>query len=98
MSSSTPVSPDSTPDRAAKPDLVLDLRGTPCPINFVRTKLQLQRMAAGQLLEVWIDSGEPVAQVPDSLKMDGYTIEQLVKQGNYYTLQVRNFSTEHESV
>lgn len=77
---------------AAVPDFVLDLRGTPCPINFVRTKLQLQRMEAEQLLEVWIDTGEPVAQVPDSLKMEGYCIEQLVNQGNYYALHVRNTS------
>jgi TusA-related sulfurtransferase len=75
---------------AAEPDAVLDLRGTPCPINFVRTKLKLQQMAANTLLEVWIDAGEPVAQVPDSLRMDGYGIEQLVDQGSYFVLRVRN--------
>lgn len=74
----------------AVPDRQLDLRGTPCPINFVRTKLQLQQMPADALLEVWIDSGEPVAQVPNSLKMDGYVIEQLIEQDRYYALQVRN--------
>lgn len=72
------------------PDRQLDLRGTPCPINFVRTKLQLQQMPEGALLEVWIDAGEPVAQVPDSLKMDGYAIEQLIEKDRYYALQVRN--------
>ncbi len=81
---------DHQPGTANVPDVTLDLRGTPCPINFVRTKLQLQRMAAGQILEVWIDAGEPVAQVPDSLKMEGYSIEQLLNQGTYYALQVRN--------
>lgn len=50
-------------------------------------------MASGALLEVWIDAGEPVAQVPDSLKMDGYTIEQLTNQGDYYALQVRNLDS-----
>ncbi len=79
--------PNST---AATPDYQLDLRGTPCPINFVRTKLQLQQMSEGALLEVWIDGGEPVAQVPDSLKMDGYIIEQLLEKDRYYALQVRN--------
>ena len=77
----------------AEPDAVLDLRGTPCPINFVRTKLKLQQMAADTLLEVWIDAGEPVAQVPDSLRMDGYGIEQLVDQGSHYVLHVRNART-----
>lgn len=93
MSDSTPLSPDSTLGLSGEPDTILDLRGTPCPINFVRTKLQLQRMEAGTLLEVWIDSGEPVAQVPDSLRMEGYQVEQLTDQGNYYALQVRNSLT-----
>ncbi len=72
------------------PDQTLDLRGTPCPLNFVRTKLKLQRMAAGELLEVWLDAGEPVEQVPDSLRSEGFLIEGLkaVTEG-YFTLQVR---------
>ncbi|MEM1279809.1 MAG: sulfurtransferase TusA family protein [Cyanobacteria bacterium P01_H01_bin.152] len=75
---------------ATVPDHQLDLRGTPCPINFVRTKLKLQQLPEGALLEVWIDGGEPVAQVPDSLKMEGYVIEQLVEKDRYYALRVRN--------
>jgi TusA-related sulfurtransferase len=68
----------------------LDLRGTPCPINFVRTKMKLEQMEAGELLEVWLDAGEPIEQVPDSLKMAGYGIEQLIKFEDFFKLQVRN--------
>ncbi len=57
------------------PDAQLDLRGTPCPINFVKTKLRLEQLAPGGLLEVWLDAGEPIEQVPDSLTMAGYPIE-----------------------
>lgn len=71
------------------PDQCLDLRGTPCPINFVRTKLKLEQMPAGQLLEVWLDPGEPVEQVPDSLVMAGYPVEQLVDCSGYFALRVR---------
>lgn len=74
---------------ANSPDGVIDLRGTPCPINFVRTKLCLEKMAPGALLEVWLDPGEPVEQVPDSLTMAGYNVEQLLDQGNFFALQVR---------
>ncbi|MBE9076182.1 sulfurtransferase TusA family protein [Romeria aff. gracilis LEGE 07310] len=70
-------------------DEQLDLRGTPCPLNFVRTKLKLDQMAAGALLEVWLDPGEPIEQVPDSLKMDGYSVEQIVPRGDYYAVRVR---------
>ena len=71
------------------PDAQLDLRGTPCPINFVRTKLRLQQMQAGELLEVWLDPGEPIEQVPDSLKMAGYQIEKITDCSGYFSLSVR---------
>lgn len=74
---------------SSTPDVCLDLRGTPCPINFVRTKLKLEQMAAGALLEVWLDAGEPIEQVPDSLRMEGYTIEAIVDRREFFALQVR---------
>jgi TusA-related sulfurtransferase len=67
----------------------LDLRGTPCPINFVRTKLQLEQIAPGELLEVWLDPGEPIEQVPDSLKMEGYPIEAIEDRSGFFALLVR---------
>lgn len=67
----------------------LDLRGTPCPLNFVKTKLRLEQMEPNQLLEVWLDPGEPIEQVPDSLVMAGYSIVQLVEQDDFFRLQVR---------
>lgn len=71
------------------PDQQLDLRGTPCPINFVRTKLRLEKMPPGSLLEVWLDPGEPIEQVPDSLKMEGYCIEQIEDRSEFFALRVR---------
>jgi len=71
------------------PDAQLDLRGTPCPINFVRTKLRLEQMEDGALLEVWLDPGEPIEQVPHSLKVEGYPIEGLEDRGEFFALQVR---------
>lgn len=71
------------------PDAQLDLRGTPCPINFVRTKLRLEQMPPGSLLEVWLDSGEPIEQVPDSLTMAGYQVEKITDCTGYFSLLVR---------
>jgi TusA-related sulfurtransferase len=75
-----------------QPTAQLDLRGTPCPINFVRTKLRLEQMNSGELLEVWLDAGEPIEQVPDSIKMAGYTIEDLLDRGDYFILLIRVFA------
>ncbi|MDC0833370.1 SirA-like domain-containing protein [Leptolyngbya valderiana BDU 20041] len=67
----------------------MDLRGTPCPINFVRTKLRLQQMEPGQLLEVWLDPGEPIEQVPESLTVAGYTVEDIDDRSEFFVLYVR---------
>ncbi len=77
------------PDKTIQPDAQMDLRGTPCPINFVRTKLRLEQLAPGTVLEVWLDPGEPVEQVPDSLAMEGYLIEQVENRTDYFALKVR---------
>ncbi len=67
----------------------MDLRGTPCPINFVRTKLRLEQMQPGSLLEVWLDPGEPIEQVPDSLTMEGYRIEAIEDRSGFFAVKVR---------
>jgi TusA-related sulfurtransferase len=72
-----------------QPDAQLDLRGVPCPLSFVRTKLRLEKMPSGSLLEVWLDPGEPIEQVPDSLKMAGYDVEQIEDRSSFFALKVR---------
>lgn len=69
---------------------LLDLRGTPCPVNFVRTKLRLEQMSPGELLEVWLDPGEPIEQVPDSLAMEGYQLEAIEDRTGFFALKVRH--------
>jgi TusA-related sulfurtransferase len=72
------------------PDVQLDLRGTPCPLNFVRTKLRVEKMTPGQILEVWLDPGEPIEQVPNSLQMSGYTVIQTITHPDFFALQVQS--------
>lgn len=57
-----------------KPHDTLNLQGVSCPINYVRTKLKLETMQTGQILEVILDDGEPIKNVPLSLKQDGHSI------------------------
>ena len=70
-------------------DVQLDLRGTPCPINFVRAKLRLEQMEVGQVLELWLDPGEPIEQVPDSLAMEGHAIAPIEDRSGFFVLKVR---------
>ena len=53
---------------------VLDLRGVMCPLNYVKTKLKLETMDDGERLEVWLDAGDPIHNVPMSLRNDGHKV------------------------
>jgi len=51
-----------------------DLRGIACPLNFVKTKVELSRLKPGELLEIWLDDGAPIENVPGSVKAEGHNI------------------------
>ena len=71
-----------------KPDAVLDLRGVMCPTNFVKTKLKLEAMNPGEVLEVVLDSGEPIQNVPKSVKEEGHRIVQVQREGDHFRLKI----------
>lgn len=57
-----------------KPDFKIDLRGVKCPLNFVKAKVQLDKMQTNQILEVLLDFGEAVESVPPSVIEEGHKI------------------------
>jgi TusA-related sulfurtransferase len=58
----------------AAPAVDLDLRGTPCPLNFIRTKLALERLAPGAQLKVALDCGEPEHMVSEGVAQAGHAV------------------------
>ena len=52
----------------------IDLRGVSCPTNFVKAKLALEDLNDGQHAEILLDDGEPVKNVPRSLKAEGHKL------------------------
>jgi sulfite reductase (ferredoxin) len=69
--------PTPTPQPAATASSeapIYDLRGVACPLNYVKTKLRLEMMETGERLEVWLDAGEPIKNVPMSLRNDGHKV------------------------
>lgn len=58
----------------ATPAACLDLRGTPCPLNYVRARLALEGVAVGDWLQVELDPGEPEEMVSQSLAGDGHHV------------------------
>ncbi|MEP9411015.1 MAG: sulfurtransferase TusA family protein [Candidatus Brocadia sp.] len=71
------------------PDDRIDLRGVLCPINFVKTKLKLEMMDSGQILEVILDDGEPIRSVPRSVKEEGHKIIKVENVENAYRLLIK---------
>jgi TusA-related sulfurtransferase len=68
---------------------VIDLRGVSCPINFVKAKLALEGLAHGETARILLDDGEPVKNVPRSLKADGHKLVGLKQaEEGYYILEL----------
>ncbi len=67
----------------------IDLRGVLCPINFVKTKLKLEKMENEQVLEVTLDDGEPMRNVPRSIKEEGHKIIKVEKLDGGYKLFIK---------
>ena len=66
----------------------LDLRGTPCPVNFIRCKLTLESMQSGDCLKVHLDLGEPEAMVVPGLREAGHAVEICSCEGQTITIEV----------
>ena len=54
--------------------VLLDLSGVACPMNFVKTKIKLTMMPVGSLLDVILDDGAPIENVPLSLEEQGQKV------------------------
>lgn len=75
---------------SAKKDAgVYDLRGTACPINYVKAKLKLETLHTGDILELYLDEGEPIESVPKSLQNDGQEIVKTEKLEGFFKLTVK---------
>ncbi len=53
---------------------VKNCRGVGCPMNLVYTKVELAKLDSGQILEIILDDGPPINNVPASAKKEGHTI------------------------
>lgn len=71
------------------PDVKKDFRGVMCPMNFVKTKIALTPMQSGQILEILLNDGAPIENVPGSVKNEGHTILSTEKVENYWKVLIK---------
>ena len=65
-----------------KADEYIDITDVVCPITFVKIKVTLEEMNDGQILEIKLNEGEPIQNVPRSLKDEGHKVLKLNENGN----------------
>ena len=68
---------------------IIDLRGVVCPLNFVKAKLKLEKLKVGDVLEVLLDEGEPVRNVPASFADQGQEVLEVKKTDDHSSVFVR---------
>jgi tRNA 2-thiouridine synthesizing protein A len=67
----------------------LDLAGEVCPYTLVRSKLALEQLNSGQILQVSVDNSESASNVPRSLELEGHQVIQVEKEPSGWAIVVR---------
>lgn len=62
-----------------KIDSTLDIKGEVCPYTFVRSKLAIEEMEAGQVLEIITDHQPATQNVPRSFENEGHKVLEIAK-------------------
>lgn len=63
-------------------------------MTFVRVKLKLQSLPAGAALSVRLRAGEPLANVPRALRLEGHDVIAVHDEGNgIHRLELRKKSS-----
>ncbi len=60
----------------------VDITREVCPMTYVRTKLALESLAAGAVLEVLLRGEEPLKNVPRSAREEGHEVLALEARGD----------------
>ena len=69
---------------------MVDITDVVCPVTFVKTKVALEDLEEGEILQVHLKDGEPVQNVPRSVKDEGHKVLKLQDNGDgTYELYVR---------
>ncbi len=66
----------------------INLHGVVCSMNFVKTKVALEGINSGEALEVILDEGEAMLNVPRSLKEEGHKILKVIPMDGTYKVIV----------
>ncbi|MBL7188743.1 MAG: sulfurtransferase TusA family protein [Phycisphaerae bacterium] len=84
-----PIERKVTAEHADEKTHTADLRGVACPLNFVKAKLELEKIEVGAVLDVLLDEGESVRNVPASFAGQGQEVVEVKESGDHFHVKVR---------
>jgi sulfite reductase (ferredoxin) len=84
-----PVQAKAAEGSAKSANVVKDFRGVGCPMNFVKTKMELSKIRPSEILEIWLDDGAPIQNVPGSVREEGHKVLEQKKVGNYWSVLIQ---------
>ena len=66
-------------------DDTVDITDVVCPVTFVKAKVAIDELEDGEVIAIRMNDGEPVQNVPRSIKEEGHQILKLVnnEDGTY---------------
>jgi TusA-related sulfurtransferase len=62
-----------------KIDKKIDIKGLICPYTFVKSKLAIEGMKVGEVLEILLDYEEASRSIPKSMEDHGHTVLKVEK-------------------
>ena len=62
-----------------KPDKSINIKGLVCPYTFVKSKLAIEDMEVGQVLEILLDYPEAARSIPKSMEDHGHKVLKVEK-------------------
>ncbi len=67
----------------------LDVTAESCPMTYIKTRLQLDKLKSGDILEVLVNPGEPLKSIPDSAQEAGYKILEIIPKGEKHLIIIQ---------
>jgi tRNA 2-thiouridine synthesizing protein A len=67
----------------------LDITGDCCPMTFVKVKLALSKLQSGEELDVALNEGEPLCNVPRTVTEQGHQVLSIRQEGNVHHVLIR---------
>lgn len=68
--------------------ITLDLRGVKCPLNWAHTKVRLERMNRGEVLELVLDDPRGARDIPRAAEAEGYAVAEPAAENGIWRLRI----------